>query len=204
MKMTNFEKYFVNSPRRARRVAEYAEKMLGLIGFAPGQKYLDFGCGIGAAANYLASKLGLDVTGIDIDPDQIAAARAASGNNEKVRFLTADGSRLPFSDNEFDFVATHMVTHHIPNWQDSLSQMLRVLKPNGYLIYKDFVLPKWVASLAKRLSKAMGYLSAEDLNRFARENQLATVHLARSFNKYEAVWRKGVTDGRVQRLVGSG
>ena len=99
---------------------------------------------------------------------------------------------MPFDDNEFDFVATHMVTHHIPDWQNALHQMLRVLKPNGHLLYKDFALPKRVASLGKKISKSLGYLTPEDLNRFAEENHLAVVHLARSFNKYEAVWRKPV------------
>ena len=190
MKMTKFEKFFVNSAGRSQRVAEYAERMLRLVGFAAGQSYLDFGCGNGAAAVHLASKLDLKVTGIDVDPEQIEAAWEMSEQTTNVRFLTADGSKLPFDDNEFDFVATHMVTHHIPDWQNALHQMLRVLKPNGYLIYKDFALPKWVASLGKKISKSLGYLTPEDLNRFAQENHLAVVHLARSFNKYEAVWRK--------------
>jgi len=192
MKMTNFEKSFVNSPRRSQQVAEYAEKMLRLVGFAPGQSYLDFGCGNGAAAIHLASKLGLKVTGIDVDPAQIEVAQARSDQNKNARFLTADGTKLPFDDSEFDFVATHMVTHHIPDWQNALQQMLRVLKPYGYLIYKDFALPRWMASLGKKIFKSLGYLTAEDLNRFAQENQLTVVHFARSFNKYEVVWRKPV------------
>jgi len=190
MKMTKFEKFFVNSEGRSRRVAEYAEKMLRLVGFAPGQSYLDFGCGNGAAAIHLASKLGLKVTGIDVDPEQIEEARARSGQNTNVQFRTADGTKLPFGDNEFDFVATHMVTHHIPDWQNALQQMLRVLKPNGCLIYKDFALPKWMALLGKKIRPSVGYLTAEDLNQFAQENHLVVVHLARSFNKYEVVWRK--------------
>jgi cyclopropane fatty-acyl-phospholipid synthase-like methyltransferase len=48
MKMGKFEKLFVNRPSRTRRVADHAEKMLRLAGFAPGQSYLDFGCGNGA------------------------------------------------------------------------------------------------------------------------------------------------------------
>jgi hypothetical protein len=40
MKMTKFEKFFVNSKGRSQRVADYAEKMLRLAGFAPGQSYL--------------------------------------------------------------------------------------------------------------------------------------------------------------------
>ena len=125
----------------------------------------------------------------DVDPDQIEAVGARSGETGKVRFLTVDGTKLPFDDNEFDFVATHMVTHHIPDWQNALQQMLRVLKPNGYLIYKDFALPKWVASLAKKI-RGLGFLTAGDLNRFAQENHPTAVHFARSLNKYEAVWRK--------------
>jgi len=190
MKMTKFEKRFVNGAGRSRRVAEYAKRMLGLVGAAPGQSYLDFGCGNGAAAVHLASKLGLKVTGIDVDPEQIEAARARSPQAPNLRFLTADGNKLPFDDNEFDFVGAHMVTHHIPDWQNALRQMLRVLKPNGYLIYKDFALPKWVAFLGKKISKSLGYLTAEDLDRFAQENHLGVVHLARSFNKYEVIWRK--------------
>jgi ubiquinone/menaquinone biosynthesis C-methylase UbiE len=190
MKMTKFEKFFVNSAGRSRRVAEYAEEMLRLMGCAPGQSYLDFGCGTGAAAIHLASKLGLNVTGIDVDPEQIEKARVRSEQATNVRFLPADGTKLPFEDNEFDFVATHMVTHHIPDWQNALRQMLRVLKPNGYLIYKDFVLPKWVVSLGKKIRPSVGYLTAEDLNQFAQENHLAVVHLVPSFNKYEVVWRK--------------
>jgi ubiquinone/menaquinone biosynthesis C-methylase UbiE len=190
MKMTRFEKFFVNSEGRSQRVAEYAEKMLRLAGFAPGQSYLDFGCGNGAAAVRLASKIGLNVTGIDVDPEQIETAREMSGQTANVRFLTTDGTQLPFGDNEFDFVGAHMVTHHIPDWQNALRQMLRVLKPNGCLIYKDFALPKCLASLGRKISKSLGDLTADDLNRFAEENRLAVIHHARSFNKYEAVWRK--------------
>src|SRR6516162_9414331 len=190
MKMTKFEKFFVNSEGRSQRVAEYAEQMLRLTGFAPGQRYLDFGCGNGAVAVRLASKLGLNVTGIDVDPEQIEAAREKSGQTPNLRFFSADGTQLPFGHNEFDFVGTHMVTHHIPDWQNALRQMLRVLKPNGCLIYKDFALPKWVASLGRKISKSLGYLTPDDLNQFADENRLAVVHRARSFNKYEAVWRK--------------
>jgi ubiquinone/menaquinone biosynthesis C-methylase UbiE len=190
MKMGRFEKLFVNRPSRGRRVAVHAEKMLRLAGFAPGQSYLDFGCGNAAAAVCLASKHGLDVTGIDVDPEQIQAARAMSKETTKARFLTVDGTKLPFGDNEFDFVATYKVTHHIPDWHMALLQMLRVLRPNGYLIYTDFAFPSWVAPVGKRIVKSMGFPTADELDRFARENHLVPIHRARTFYRYEAVWQK--------------
>jgi hypothetical protein len=39
MKMTKFEKFFVNSAHRSQRVAEYAERMLRRVGFEAGQSY---------------------------------------------------------------------------------------------------------------------------------------------------------------------
>jgi len=191
MKMRKFEKLFVNRPRRTRRVADHAEKMLRLAGFVPGQSYLDFGCGNGATAFSLASKLGLNVTGIDVDPDQIEAAKARSKGHANPRFLALDGTRLPFGDGEFDFVATHMVTHHIPNWAEALLQMVRVLRLGGCLIYKDLVLPRWAASVGKKVVKGMGFPTADELGRFARENNMVAIHRVRTFNKYEAVWQKG-------------
>jgi ubiquinone/menaquinone biosynthesis C-methylase UbiE len=190
MKMGTFEKFFVNRPSRSQRVTEHAEKMLRLAGSSPGQSYLDFGCGNGAAAVYLASKLGLEVTGIDVDPEQIEAARARGKENAKARFLIVDGTKLPFNDNEFDFVATHLVTHHIRDWHEALLQMLRVLRPEGYLIYKDFALPSWVVSIGKKTVKSMGFPTADELDRFARENHLTPIHRTQTLTKYEVVWRK--------------
>jgi ubiquinone/menaquinone biosynthesis C-methylase UbiE len=167
--------------------------MLRLAGFSAGQSYLDFGCGNGAAAVYLASKLGLEVTGIDVDPEQIEAAKARGKETAKAHFFTVDGTKLLFNDNEFDFVATHMVTHHIHDWHEALVQMLRVLRPSGYLIYKDFALPNWVASIGKKVVKSMGFPTADELDRFARENHLAFIHRAQTSNKYEVVWQKHAT-----------
>jgi ubiquinone/menaquinone biosynthesis C-methylase UbiE len=190
MKMGRFEKLFVNSRSHSRRVAEHAERMLRLVDFKPGQSYLDFGCGNGAAACYLASKHGLDVTGIDVDPEQIEAARKLSKGTTRASFLAVDGTNLPFGDNEFDFVATRMVTHHIPDWPEALFQMLRVLRPNGYLMYADFVFPTWLASLGKTVVKSMGFPTVDELDRFAREKHMTPFNRAQTFNRYEVVWQK--------------
>ncbi len=95
MKMGRFEKLLVNSPTRTRRVAKHAEKMLYLADFETGQKYLEVGCGNGVAPIYLAEKYGLEVTGIDVDPDQIRVAQERSQHLTNVRFITIDTAKLP-------------------------------------------------------------------------------------------------------------
>jgi len=141
MKMHRFEKHFVNNRRHSDRIAREAETRVRGLGPRPGGRLLDVGCGNGAAAIRLTMVFGLEVIGVDIDPDQIAAARAASGRLDGVRFLVVSAAQLPFPDDEFDFVYTNKTTHHIADWPRAITEMARVLKPSGYLVYADFVVP---------------------------------------------------------------
>ena len=181
MKMGKLEKIFVNNPGHSERVSRYAEKFFAFVDTKPKQKYLDVGCGNGAAPTHLAKKYHLNVTGIDVDPEQIQLAEAHSRDVDNVRFLTIDGTQLPFEDNEFDIVSTFKATHHIPDWPGALAEMLRVLKPNGYFIYADFVYPKWLAAIGRKLVKNnAGFPTVEALNLFIEENHLARVHWSKS------------------------
>ena len=193
MRMGRIEKLFVNSASHTQQVARHAEAMLKFTSFHSGQRYLDFGCGNGSAAVYVASNYQLEVTGIDIDPEQIRTARAKCRDALNILFLAVDGMRLPFADKTFDIVATNKVTHHIASWKDAFAQMLRVLRPGGYFVYADLVFPTWLASLGPRLvGTAMGFPTAQELDLLAEQSNLTPVHLSKGRMHYEAVWRKRV------------
>ena len=179
MKMRRFEKLLVNRSRHSARVAERAEQLVRLTNPQPGQRLLDVGCGNGAAAVHLASVFALDVTGIDVDPEQVDAALAAGSGSAAVRFVVADALDLPFSDGEFDLVHTNKTTHHIPDWRQALAEMTRVLKPAGFLVYTDFVAP-----LGDRLP------TRRALGRFAVEQHLETTYRAGSLVRATAIFRK--------------
>jgi ubiquinone/menaquinone biosynthesis C-methylase UbiE len=163
--MTRFEKRFVNSARHSARVAKRAEQLVRLADPQPGQRLLDVGCGNGAAALHLSAALGLDVTGVDVDPEQIRDAAAASEGSVHVRFSTADATALPFANGEFDLVFTSKTTHHVPDWQRAVGEMVRVLGAGGRLVYTDFVAP-----FGRR------FPTRRALDRIAAERGLRVVH----------------------------
>ncbi len=191
MKMTILEKQFVNSPNHSQRVSHHAETMLKRVNFKAGQTYLDVGCGNGAAPIHIAQSYQLNVTGLDVDPAQIQQAEALSQGLKNVCFLTINGLQLPFEDNEFDIVSTNKVTHHIPDWECALAEMVRVLKPNGYFIYSDLVFPPWIAALGRLIAKNyVGFPTSKALDSFVEKHHLAKIYLAKARLSYEAVLQK--------------
>lgn len=60
------------------------------------------------------------------------AGKTPSSNN--VYYLTADATRLPFEDCQFDVVFVIAALHHFPNVTDGVAEILRVLKPGGTFI----------------------------------------------------------------------
>jgi ubiquinone/menaquinone biosynthesis C-methylase UbiE len=100
-----------------------------------GKDVLEIGCGSGRLS-FPASKGAKSYTGIDTDRKAIAeAARRANGINN-LAFRYGTGNRLSFDDRSFDIVFLFMTLHEIPLPKQSktLSEIHRVLRPNGKLI----------------------------------------------------------------------
>jgi ubiquinone/menaquinone biosynthesis C-methylase UbiE len=190
MKMGRLEKLFVNSPSHSRQVSQHAERLLHMVDFKAGQKYLDVGCGNGAAAIHLARKYGLNVTGIDVDPAQIRLANAHSQKVNKARFLTTDGTRLPFEDGQFEIVFTNKVTHHIPNWREALAEMIRVVKPGGFFIYSDLVLPLPLAKVGEAVAgNLIGFPTKREIETTLKARNFAIIHHASQPFHFESIFQ---------------
>jgi len=189
MKMTALEKHFVNRPARSTRLAQRAMGLLRHITPAAGWRYLDVGCGVGFAATAIAAATNLEVTGVDVDPKQIDAAQKGA-TRPNLHFRVMDATRLDFRDGEFDIVATSMATHHIPNWERALAEMVRVLRTGGYLIYSDLVFPSWLAKAARRFIRFVGFPSAGALHSLAAQAGLAKVYEAQESDRVDVIWLK--------------
>jgi SAM-dependent methyltransferase len=113
-----------------------ADRLLALLDRAGlerhGLKLLDIGCGMGLLHPFLAGT-GLEITGVDVAEEALAAARAA---NKDASYLHYDGSHLPVPDGHFDAAVTICVMHHVPppQWPAFLLEARRILKVGGVLL----------------------------------------------------------------------
>lgn len=94
-----------------------------------GKIVLDIGCGAGHGSNMLAKKY-KKVYGVDISRDAVEYAKE-NWQLDNIEFSEGSCLDIPFADNIFDEVAAFEVFEHLDDWQKFLSEIKRVLKPNG-------------------------------------------------------------------------
>jgi len=97
---------------------------------------LDFGCGQGEFVA-LARREGLDAQGCDWYAGPWAwlfdDVKKNPALRDHIRQIAPDG-RLPFADARFDAVTSNMVFEHIADFEQSVSEIARVLKPGGLFV----------------------------------------------------------------------
>ncbi|MEI5527683.1 methyltransferase domain-containing protein [Streptomyces brasiliscabiei] len=101
---------------------------------------LDLGCGVGGPGLRVVSATGARVTGISISEEQIRTANrlaAEAGLADRAVFQHGDAMKLPFEDGSFDAVMALESLCHMPDRQQVLSDVARVLVPGGRLVLTD-------------------------------------------------------------------
>lgn len=105
-----------------------------------GLRVLDVGCGLGGPARLLADRFACRVSGIDLSPDFIWAARELTrltGLDRQVDFYQGNALELPFEAETFDIAWTQHVQMNISDKERFYREMQRVLHSGGRLAYYD-------------------------------------------------------------------
>jgi ubiquinone/menaquinone biosynthesis C-methylase UbiE len=136
------------------RITEQLEyrQVLNLLGNVSGCRVLDIGCGDGLLAAEL-QKSAAEVVALDASQAMLEAAQQRA-RNEHVRLTLCRGraEELPFSDASFDIVVAVTILCFVPQAQQTLSEIGRVLKPGGRLVIGE--LGRWSTWAARRRIKA--------------------------------------------------
>lgn len=98
-------------------------------------KVLDVGCGGGFTCEFMAKK-GAVVSGIDQSQKCITKAEEhANSSKFKINYLQGLAEEIPFSNSTFDIVTCVDVLEHVANLPQTVSEIHRVLKPNGLFLF---------------------------------------------------------------------
>jgi ubiquinone/menaquinone biosynthesis C-methylase UbiE len=96
---------------------------------------LDVGSGAGQIAAHLLEFADRDARIVCTDLSQKMLARARRRlNSGRPAFIVADMTALPFPDASFDGITCGYVLEHVPDPEQGLSELSRVLQPGGRLL----------------------------------------------------------------------
>ncbi|MEX1233880.1 MAG: methyltransferase domain-containing protein [Roseovarius sp.] len=128
-----------------------------------GARVLDIGCGSGASTLSLAQSHGAaHVTGIDVEEDVVAAARArieAADATAEVTIQMVTPGPFPHGDEAFDVVFSKDSIIHIPDKEFLAREAARVLAPGGWFAASD-----WMIAGDTPTDQMTAYLALEDLD----------------------------------------
>ena len=113
-------------------------KWSGLDKLPKGSRILDVGCGIGGSSRILAKYYGFNVTGITISPAQVKRARDLTPSGLNCNFQVMDALDLKFEDGAFDAIWSVEAGAHMNDKTKFADEMLRTLRPGGYLALADW------------------------------------------------------------------
>jgi ubiquinone/menaquinone biosynthesis C-methylase UbiE len=103
--------------------------------FHPEMMVLEFGCGTGTTALIHAPYV-RHIRAIDISSKMIEIARgkAEAEKIENVDFEQASIEDIIVPDQSLDAVLGHSILHLLANWEEVITKVHRVLKPNGIFV----------------------------------------------------------------------
>ncbi|MHA1691906.1 MAG: class I SAM-dependent methyltransferase [Candidatus Heimdallarchaeaceae archaeon] len=175
--MSKMEKKFVNSKKHGQRNIDLYERLSQKIDFTGVKDVLEIGCGAGILANHLNKEHELNVTGIDLDSEQIEQAKEYQEKKENLQFMVADATKLSFSEEGlYDLAISTHVMHHIGNWEEAFMEIKRVVRTKGFYIFYDMTYSKLLVKIFRPIVKNYGVYTAQDIKVFLEKNNFKVLY----------------------------
>jgi ubiquinone/menaquinone biosynthesis C-methylase UbiE len=164
-----------------------------------GEMVLDVGCGTGTQALKAYERVGETgrVSGVDPGQRQIARARSKAARRKfPIDFQVGVIEQLAFPDQSFDVVLSTLMMHHLPDdlKRQGLSEIARVLKPEGRLLVVDFQRSEGHHGRAARLGA--GEMGIQDLPALMKEAGFSQVESGEMEMGRTRLFKVGFVQGR--------
>ena len=176
---------------------KWRNKVVKLVADKNPENILDIATGTGDLAISLTKTSAKEIIGLDISDGMLEVGRQKISSKKLdgiISMVIGDSEDLPFEDNTFDAITVAFGVRNFMNLEKGLSEILRVLKPNGifviletsvptktpykqgYKLYSKYILPT-IGKLFSKDRSAYQYLSesasvfpfGEELNNILRQ-----------------------------------
>lgn len=177
---------------------KWRNKVVDIVSKSKPNTILDIATGIGDLAISLTKTNAKEIIGLDISEGMLEVGKQKIANkqlDDTIKMIIGDSENLPFDDNTFDAITVAFGVRNFENLDKGLSEILRVLKPNGtfviletsvptktpfkqgYKFYTKYILPT-IGKIFSKDRSAYSYLSesasifphGEALNNILRKN----------------------------------
>ncbi len=158
---------------------QWRKKVLKIVTESNPKTILDIATGTGDLAILMAQTKAHKIIGLDISAGmlEVGIQKIEEKNlSQTIEMILGDSEKIPFEDNYFDAITVAFGVRNFENLEIGLSEILRVLKPNGtfviletsvpektpykqgYYFYSNTILPL-IGKLFSKDNVAYGYLS---------------------------------------------
>ena len=128
---------------------------------------LDVGCGGGVEVVRFA-RAGARVVGIDVSMAAAGLTRQnVAQHGLRAAVSCADGERLPFADESFDYVYAHGVVQYAADDRAVIRECHRVLRPGGTVLVQVYNRRSWLQVLSKITAVPLEHEDAPVLRRYS-------------------------------------
>lgn len=166
-----------------------------------GKKVLDIACGTGVLTEQFC-RMGADVTAIDVTPKAVElTTKRLSLYGLTADVVEGDAQKMPFDDNTFDFVCAWGCLMHMPETEQAIAEIYRVLKPGGKMLammyHRNSVHLRYCIQLGRGILRAK-YLQYDDqslINRYTDGAAVGGNNLARFYTRKQFMKLFGAFSG---------
>ncbi|MEO8234197.1 MAG: bifunctional demethylmenaquinone methyltransferase/2-methoxy-6-polyprenyl-1,4-benzoquinol methylase UbiE [Flavobacterium sp.] len=123
---------------------KWRKKILKMIATKNPNNILDIATGTGDLAILLSNTNAEKIIGLDISVGmlEVGKQKIADRNlSNKIEMILGDSEKMPFDDNAFDAITVAFGIRNFENLEKGLTEILRVLKPNGIFVILETSVP---------------------------------------------------------------
>jgi demethylmenaquinone methyltransferase / 2-methoxy-6-polyprenyl-1,4-benzoquinol methylase len=124
---------------------KWRKKVINIVSNASPNTILDIATGTGDLAIMMTNTKASEIIGLDISAGMLEVGKQKIEKKKlsnRIKMVLGDSEKIPYNDNYFDAITVAFGIRNFENLEIGLSEILRVLKPNGIFVILETSVPQ--------------------------------------------------------------